>query len=771
MIGKMKIIRKQIRKSILAKKFQLLSVFLLTILLATVFNYLIGGMTVVQETYENQMKHSQVEDFRMLPTLELEDHAEEIIEEYQISSEDLESHSLMELIDEYQVSLADYDKPIMDSLAQQYGFDYQLYEESIIKENDILYFFTPYQEDISNFTIVEGASPNKREVSLTFQYAEQENINISDTIDILGSTYTVSGLHTGPLHNFLYSNQYSDSIMLTSNLGVLMNEDDFENLDSRNKSYVYLGKLYDAVVGEDTLQTIENDPETDQFLYPEDVASISNIENDISTNTYLGIVAVTILFITIIVILIILIRNLLDQLDPDFGILLAIGKQRRTIIFGFDFYILLLLFAIMIGSFLGIQLQQQTFTQMQLTYNLQQFLPYDLIYALLFGVLFIVIMTGTILLFVIRKLNVNPLEMINSVSTKKQHTAVLKTIKKWNAFRPFTQRFKLSFTYKNIYFLFTLVFSILIVFNLFLLGLNLITSNQTSYETYQDSIHYDTMDIQASIQRDDNDLNHIGYSGNYSLESTDNDTTEEAIQILAVKDNNPYFDSIEQGAIILNKKLAHDFGIETDDSVTINFNGNEVTFHDIIINDQALDSNNYMNLEQLWEVESDLEEGSYNLTFNEPTGSEVLYSTEKEDEIHFLDESIMQMNVLIVVLFIATTLISFILLILIANLMVNENTEAIQTLHLLGYNFRRIFHLSTDVFKLPIVLSVVLALAIHPWIIQLMERIINMNNSTIFIEINTSISTIIISVIIILVIYYIAFIWNYLFHINKIKKS
>ncbi|WP_147301672.1 FtsX-like permease family protein [Virgibacillus dokdonensis] len=214
----------------------------------------------------------------------------------------------------------------------------------------------------------------------------------------MGDTYTVSGLHTGPLHNFLYSDQYSESVMITSNAGVIMNKEDFRDKEDVDKSYVYLGKFDDIEKKSSVLSGIKNDDDVAAFTLPKDVESISNIENDINTNTYIGLVAIVILYLTVIVIQIMLIRNELYQLNPDFGILLAIGVNKRTILQAFNFYMYLLLAAVAVGSIIGVQLQQMTFSQMQLTYNIQQFFSYNWIYSLWFEIGFLVIIMVSFIL-------------------------------------------------------------------------------------------------------------------------------------------------------------------------------------------------------------------------------------------------------------------------------------------------------------------------------------------------------------------------------------
>lgn len=119
-------IKKQIRKSILARKLQVTSVILFTILIAIAFNYLVGGMMAVDETYQEQRNHSETEDFRMLPELEPEDYLDNIANDYDISGEDLENLSWTDLVDKYSISLYNYDEEIVQSLSDKYNFDYTL---------------------------------------------------------------------------------------------------------------------------------------------------------------------------------------------------------------------------------------------------------------------------------------------------------------------------------------------------------------------------------------------------------------------------------------------------------------------------------------------------------------------------------------------------------------------------------------------------------------------------------------------------------------------
>ncbi|RFA31785.1 hypothetical protein CAI16_19815 [Virgibacillus dokdonensis] len=177
-----------------------------------------------------------------------------------------------------------------------------------------------------------------------------------------------------------------------------MNKEDFRDKEDVDKSYVYLGKFDDIEKKSSVLSGIKNDDDVAAFTLPKDVESISNIENDINTNTYIGLVAIVILYLTVIVIQIMLIRNELYQLNPDFGILLAIGVNKRTILQAFNFYMYLLLAAVAVGSIIGVQLQQMTFSQMQLTYNIQQFFSYNWIYSLWFEIGFLVIIMVSFIL-------------------------------------------------------------------------------------------------------------------------------------------------------------------------------------------------------------------------------------------------------------------------------------------------------------------------------------------------------------------------------------
>ena len=549
-----------------------------------------------------------------------------------------------------------------------------------------------------------------------------------------------------------------------------MNEEDFSNLDV-TKSHMYLAQFNDSVKdSNEVLEEIRSDDDVSYLATPDQVPTLNNIATDLSTNYYLSLVSVITLIIITVILIIVILNNQLSKLNHEFGIMLAIGLKKSDIIKGFLIYGFIFLGFILIGTILGIGLQGGILAQFTAIYNIYYSLEKSYLDALIFGAALEVFLVAVVLILVALKLRIPALALMNG-NGKLKSNSMLKVMKAAFRWLPRRLRIKSSFTFYKSSYLFTLLLSIVVIFNLFLIGFSLQTSNMRDFDTYVNNLKYKEYGVYETPESSEHD--EIAIQANYSLEKVNDDEIEKKVNmpIIGLKPEATSFDHLqdslsEENSLVITKKLAYQHEIEEGDKVFLSIDDKPVEFVVSEINSLNLDTNNYVHIESLWEHDPSFDSDEYNLYFAYSDEDSMLddatYTVSKEEETQQVTDSLNQMNTLLSLLFMATTLISIVLLILIGNLSVTDNRKNIQIFNLLGYSRLKTFNLAIDVYKIPVILFCLIGVLISPYVMNAFESLMNNNESSIYISLQNSLPVVIVIGVLLLVIYYIVFLLTYL---------
>lgn len=773
---KMKQINKEIRRFTLKRKLELLALSIFILLITALFNYLWSGVNQIEANYKEIMKISNVEEFRLLPEFEFEEYAEEIADDYSISADDLANLSPAELMDKYHISTADYERESIEALEDKYHFQSELYEEAILKEDKITYFITPYNGEIDKISYSEGERPESGEVAISLQYANSQNIKVGDVLSLDGKEYKVSGLTFSPLQLLLFSNEFSEDMFSRSNAGIIMSENDFRDLDvSRN--HVYLAQFDESVEAKDhEIDRMQEDDLVASVSTPDQVPTLNTIQTDINTNYYLSLVSVITLFIITVFLIVIILNNQLAKLNHEFGIMLAIGIKKFQILNAFLVYSFIFVPSILLGTVLGIMMQGGIFAQFSAIYNLNFLLENNYVDSIIFGLSLAAFLVLLVIMLVLLKLRIPALALIKGDS-KTKTSIFFKSLKKAFRWLPHKMQIKSSFAFYKVSYLLTMMMTILIVFNIFLIGFNLVSSNQNDFESYASNLNYSEYGVFETTETSDEE--NIGIQAAYELINVHSRQLEnENLSVLGLKSDGTGFEQIHEllddpDSIVITKKLAYQYDLDAGDTITLEIDHQPVEYTVSAINPLNFDSNNYVTIQSLWEHDPTFDSREFNIYFADNENDDLLdeadYTVSKTDEVNQVRTSLNQMSTLLTLLFIATSIISIVLLVLIGNLSVKENQKAIKILNLLGYSRFQTFQLSTDVYKIPIIIFSLIAMLISPYILSAFESLINDNESSIYIALENSPVTAMIVVVMLLVIYYLVFLFTYLIDTRKNK--
>ncbi len=772
----MKQINKEIRRFTFKRKLELLALTIFILLITILFNYLWSGVKQIEANYKEIMETSNVEEFRLIPEFEFEEYAEEIADDYSVSTDDLANLSPAELMEKYNISTADYESESIEALEDKYHFHSEIYEEAVLKEDDITYFITPYNGEIDKISYSEGERPESGEVAISLQYAKSQSIKVGDVLTLDGKEYEVSGLTFSPLQLLLFSNEFSEDMFIRSNAGIIMSENDFRDLDV-SRSHVYLAQFDESVKAkENMIDKMQEDDLVASVATPEQVPTLNTIQTDLNTNYYLSIVSVITLLIITVFLIVIILNNQLAKLNHEFGIMLAIGIKKLQILKAFLVYAFIFIPTIILGTVLGIIMQGGIFAQFSAIYNLNALLENNYVDSIIFGLSFAAFLMLLVIMLVFLKLRIPALALIKGDS-KMKTSNLFKALKKAFKWLPHKMQIKSSFAFYKVSYLLTMMLTIIIVFNIFLIGFNLVTSNQKDFETYTSNLNYYEYGVFETGKTSDEE--NIGIQASYKLVNVHSRNLEnENLSVLGVKSDGSEFQQIhellhDQDSIVITKKLAYQYGLDAGDKVTLEIDHEPVEYTVSAINPLNFDSNNYVTIQSLWEHDPAFDSREFTIYYAENENDDLLseadYTVSKTDEVNQVRTSLNQMSTLLTLLFIATSIISVVLLILIGNLSVKENQKAIKIFNLLGYSRYQTFQLSTDVYKIPIIAFSLIAMLISPYILSAFESLINDNESSIYIALGNSPVTAITIVVMLLVIYYLVFLFTYLIDTRKNK--
>lgn len=209
-------------------------------------------------------------------------------------------------------------------------------------------------------TIFAGELPKTdSEVAIDHVFARNRNIEIGDTIPLLGRDYLVCGTVSMPDYSSLFMNN-TDLMMNTNHFCVsVMSEEGFENLEEANITYRYsyrfqnrdLTKKEKLELEEETYKyLLMNGISVQEMLNRDQNQSISFLEMDLGTDGPFMTVFVYILVAMIAFIFAILTGNTIESESVIIGTIRSMGYKKSEIIFH---YLQPTLIVAVIGSVLG----------------------------------------------------------------------------------------------------------------------------------------------------------------------------------------------------------------------------------------------------------------------------------------------------------------------------------------------------------------------------------------------------------------------------------
>lgn len=563
---------------------------------------------------------------------------------------------------------------LRDLKAITYTFDDTEHRGMIVKESDT----------INRSYLEAGERPSTNdEIALNKKYAEENGIDIGDTIDI-GKPFTVSG--------FVLFPDYTLPLF----------DDNFFNLDPGSQTLLLMtDESFETFVGQESFrlsgvtdQPIKTDlelPFVVSVMETENIIRSGAIYSEISSGKAMAL-GLSLFIVSIAVIIVaILISNMLEAERRQIGLLKAIGYSRRQI--ASPYLVLILIFAffmLIIGYFLGLYFANPL-KELYLDFYLLPSItiaqsPLVFVTAVFAPLLFFAFVAGAVIYKIMGESALALLSPRDNVSLNRLSRFISRLLKRASGKTKFKYLYAVKSTGSFLIFFLGILFStVLIVFALMMNGaVDRMTVGGLNEAVYEYEAYTDGSPVLEEGQEP-----FLTYPFAFvedkliTLKGLDVDNT-----LFPLRNEEGDALTLEPDGLVVSSSLALKLGLDVGQDIDVELDGDTLTYPVIGIADEFSGDFAYLPRATLSEL---LTNGSTDDLFNG------IYATERPNESDYpiilsrqglidQSESINQyMNFMMNVLIGGASLIAFSILFVLTALTVEKNYYVISLLKVMGY--------------------------------------------------------------------------------------
>ncbi|MCA0970167.1 FtsX-like permease family protein [Halobacillus litoralis] len=670
------ILRKTISRTIKEKKFQYAGVTILLMLAVMLYVSLSMAITTLEERNEA---------FK-------EDYKQETL--HWMASEPLDDTTLTGLEESYEITL-----------------EQRTFKDVGTDENTTLRLFHP-TEDVNIPYTSEGEMPGSTgEVALARTFADSQGLEIGDTFTVNEVDFSITGFVYLPDYIYMIERQ-TDLLSDPSQFGIgVTTADTLEQMEERAQLQT-LGWTSTGEVPEGLRTEVNERASLLQFVSREDNARIQFVESEIEGSQALITTLPLIILALSIAMVLLLMKRRLDLQRKEIGTLMALGyykKELRRHYLGYAYAIGLAgsILGILLGALLSLPLSDLYATYFNLP-ALSNF-DFDPVVLLIGFVIPIVLLVLLTMLVINRTLKTEPLTLLKpkEMSTgKKSWLEKLPWLAKGRFIRRFRLRLLVRSKARSLYIFLGVMFStVLLLFGLITFNSmdRLVETTYEDIQTYDYAVHYAGLQTEqlpegvspyttAEVQVD---------SATYTLYGVEPDTGYLQLMNGGERLNG----KLTEGAIV-SRPAAAVAGVSVGDRISITnaLNDEEHSVPIAGIADVYIGSHIYLPRSEVNDFLS-YPEGAYTGAWQdtEPEMTEDVFMVEnKKSLIESFESTSGATRNSVIGMAVFAVLIGVIVLTLLTNLIVEENSPSISLFKVLGYHEKEVSKLVLNVYT-PIV--------------------------------------------------------------------
>lgn len=226
----------------------------------------------------------------------------------------------------------------VEALANKYDFEYEERYINDLESPDIRYRLISAPEMIGMPYITDGNDISSAgEILINKEFAEKNNISVSDDYTINGKSYKVTGLMTMPDYIRMHVRNESLSYDAKEEALIIALKDDVIAVESGHTSVVYKAKFKNVSKDKISGNTSElvRSSELVSVTFRADNSGMNTLDGKISVYFLLTVISLFIMSVLLAVMLIMFIYILIRENKKNVGVLVANGLSRVSVFFGY----------------------------------------------------------------------------------------------------------------------------------------------------------------------------------------------------------------------------------------------------------------------------------------------------------------------------------------------------------------------------------------------------------------------------------------------------
>ncbi len=683
----------------------------------------------------------------------------------------------------------------------KYDFSYYTEIAKVDTEDKKIYKAIPYDKDrkINIPYLVDGKMPeNDNEITLLPSFAKNNNINIGDNYIIGDNEYKVVGYAYSPEH-ILPMISVNSPIFSEKNHNIsYMTENTYNNFPgTRETAYVAAFNDKDKTLDLETISDMLKDDQNiaiDMMSFMR-IGRVNTLDLSLATNRIFAKYFMYLLLAISVFVIIVVTKKRIEDEKLQIGVLKALGYKRIKIAVSYLVYpIIGSIIGGIIGFLLGIFasgfLSKIYLSYFNMPINGYKFNILYLAEDILIPLIVLSILSFIIAMFMLRK---KPLKLLKEGSNLKVNifSKFITFITKKLSFKT---RFRYSLASRSLGKLIIVTLTsfctgLLIV--LILIGLNMFSSmidktfdgmklkNQVSYigkmsgtSNTEDYIYSTSMSVDSVIDKE-------GNTRKFERKKEENDNDDEytvningidnELKLLESKDdkgNSNYTKLVNDDDAIINQNISKIVNVNVGDTLVLKSADVEYRYKVVAIDNSFMGAAMYVKRGPL-ALSFENDEFAYNVKFTDDSKYSSMSNlseeeTEKisnilsvEDLKENLENQMSSSNGAIYVVIFFATIMAFVIILVIANIVIEENKKTISLMKVMGYDDKSVSSIVLNIYTPFIIIAYLLSI---PAMKKLLEFIVSkLTNSMDFaIPIEFSFIKAIIGLIALLISYFIA---------------
>lgn len=793
-------------KGMAKRKVQMISIIAIILLSATIYMAMNTAITRVENGYYEYLETQNVEHFSFTPKFKnikdedfklltsLTDEEKQIIEAYKAC---YKTECSKEINEYAEMIFYKYNKHVFVNLdgikesSEKLDFTYELQSSKTFKDEKVYTKVVPYVDQKINLPyLVEGRFPKTNsEITILPGFKKANDIKIGDELKVNGKNYTVVG--TAYLSDHIYPLISLNVPIFTekTNNIVIMNEEEYKNLDLKeelmysarfNYDMTFKDRMQSSLAEDGSLTIVEKDENINfNFLNIARFIRTDAIQGDLGPNRVFTEAFLYLLIGIASFIVIIIVKKRIEDEKQQIGILKSLGYNSFNISSSYLLYpIVGVIIGSVLGYFLGILLSPFLINMYISVYNLPignaPLNISELMKLIVMPLIILSIVSYITAFLMVRK---KPLYLLKEGSNLKVNFLSRLVNKILTPFK-FKTRFKYSLAFRSLGKLFivsAVSFTSGLLIVLILIGSNLFSS---LLDQMFSRIDYNYIVQYNSYMSDEDKNSDLVFNSSSNIIKINDEKLEKEIEIsfqgidqkliyFKVTDENDkdLLPNLTGNNIIIPSGISEREEIKIGDVLTFDINNQEINFKVSGIAEDYLSDTLYANRKTLSETYG-FKDSVYTTKFSNDKKYESMTNLTDEEKLSItnifnfadlqenIENQIKVFNSVIYVVIAFSSFMALIIVLVIANIVVEENKKNISLMKVLGYKNKDISKVILNIYT-PFI--IVAYLASVPVMTGILKKIVSLiaGDIDLYIPIKTSPLHVLLGLLGMLIAYYI----------------